>query len=333
VFFTRRAAAKAAAVAAAAIITAACGSASQPASEGASASASAGGEWPRTIKHAMGETTIEKQPERVMTLDLSFTNATILLETPVVGFTKYHAADGIPEYTGEAGKKYGAEAIDVGLLNEPSLEKIAAAKPDLIVSAKVRHEALYEQLSAIAPTIMTETTGPTWKENITFLGEALGKEEVAKTKLEAYEAAAKEVGDAINKKAGNPTISVVRFLDGPTRLYQKASFSGHVLRDAGLARPPAQDVDEFAAEISEEKIKDADADKIFVTTTLEEESRANATATKAKFEANPLWKPLEPKVVEVPDQTWMTSVAVQGAWHILADLAKAFDVPAPEPKL
>ena len=37
--------------------------------------------------------------------------------------------------------------------------------------------------------------------------------------------------------------------------------------------------------------------------------------------------PLE--VVEVDDQTWMTAVSIQGAYFVLADIAEAFDVPAP----
>jgi iron complex transport system substrate-binding protein len=120
---------------------------------------------------------------------------------------------------------------------------------------------------------------------------------------------------------------VTRFLDGPTRLYQKASYSGIVLSDAGLARPKSQDVDDFAAEISPERIKDADADAIFVT--VFDDEKGTGTRSKRQFEANPLWKPLAPKVHEVSDTTWMTAVSVQGAWHILADLASTFGVAAP----
>lgn len=65
---------------------------------------------------------------------------------------------------------------------------------------------------------MSETTGPTWKDNLRLQAEALGQEELVEKEIGAYEAAAKATGAAINAKAGNPTISVVRFLDGPTRL-------------------------------------------------------------------------------------------------------------------
>ena len=116
---------------------------------------------------------------------------------------------------------------------------------------------------------------------------------------------------------------MTRFLDAPTRLYTKGTYSGVVLEDAGLARPKSQDVDEFAIDVSEEKIMDADADKVFVTTY--EDDKGIAIKTKAAFERNPLWKPIAPKVTEVSDTTWMTAVSLQGAYHILADLVKAFE--------
>lgn len=276
----------------------------------------------------MGKTEIKTKPKRVVALDTSFVDATLVMDTPVVGYTDYRTINGkLPDYLGDDRTQYGGEAESVGTLAEPNLEKIAALKPDLIVSAKVRHEKLYEQLSKIAPTVMSETTGPTWKDNIRLEAKALGQEELAEKELSAYEAAAKTVGTAINAKAGNPKISVVRFVDGPTRLYQNSSFSGIVLKDAGLARPKPQDVDGFAAEISAERIKDADGDAIFVATYNDDKGVSKKTSDQ--FRANSLWKPLAPRVHEVDDITWMTAVGIQGAWVILTDLAKTFDVPEP----
>jgi iron complex transport system substrate-binding protein len=280
------------------------------------------------IEHAMGSTTIEGRPERIVALDSSYADATLLLEKELVGITTYRSySTDLPDYLGDARAEYAADVESVGELEAPSLEKIAALKPDLIVSAKVRHEALYDQLSKIAPTIMSETTGATFKENIELLADAVGEEDLATEKISAYEEAAGAVGAAINEEAGNPTISVTRFLDGPTRLYLKDTYSGIVLDDAGLARPKAQDTTGFALEISEENIKEADADKIFVATYADEAGVADKT--KAAFEANPLWEPLAPKVTEVSDETWMTAVSIQGGYYILSDLAEEFGVEAP----
>jgi len=281
--------------------------------------------FPRTVKHAMGETTIPTKPKRVVALDASMVDDALLLGTPVVGFTSYRSiGDKLPDYLGAARDTLAKDAQSVGTLEEPSLEKILALQPDLILSAKVRHEKLYSKLSEIAPTVFSDTTGPTWKANIELIGTALGEESKAASELARYEKRAKAIGDAINAKASNPTISVVRFVDGPTRLYQKASFSGIVLSDAGLARPASQDVEDFALEISAEEILKADASDIFVTTYADE---AGVSAkNKGQFQGTALWKKLKGRVHEVQDSLWMTPCSIQGAEYILDDLAKAFEV-------
>ena len=309
---------------AAALLLSGCG-----ASE-ADTDSSASDEFEVTVEHAMGSTTVEGRPERIVALDSSYADATLLLEKELVGITTYRGySTDLPDYLGDAREQYAADVVSVGELEAPSLEKIAALDPDLIVSAKIRHEGIYDQLSAIAPTIMSETTGATFKDNIRMLAEAVGEEDLAEEKLTAYEQAAAEVGAAVNQKADNPTISVTRFLDGPTRLYLTDTYVGIVLDDAGLARPKPQDTTGFALEISEENLRLADADKIFVTTYEDEEGVA--LKTKEAFENNPLWKPLAPKVTEVDDSTWMTAVSVQGAWHILDDIAQACGVEGPQP--
>ncbi|WP_246843372.1 ABC transporter substrate-binding protein [Allokutzneria sp. NRRL B-24872] len=312
------------AIIAVAAAVAACGPSPATPQGGGSAAPAAG--FPRTVKHAMGETAIQAAPKRVAALDASFVDAVIALETEVVAFTSYRSiGDRVPDYLGEEGKRLSAGAKAVGTLAEPKIELLLNQKPDLIVSAKVRHEAIYGQLSAKVPTVFSDTTGPTWKQNIRLVAKALGKEELAEKKIKAYEDRARRIGDAIRAKEGkNPTISIVRFVDGPTRLYQQASFSGIVMKDAGLARPAPQAAESFAAEISEERIGDADADKIFVATYPDE--KGQSASTKQRFETNPLWRPLASKVVAVNDLTWVTAVSLQGAHIILDDLAKSFGV-------
>lgn len=149
-----------------------------------SAGAGSGDGFPRTVEHAMGKTEIKAKPKRVVALDTSFVDATLALDTQVVGYTDYRTINGkLPDYLGDARTQYGSEAESVGTLAEPNLEKIAALKPDLIISAKVRHEKLYEQLSKIAPTIMSQTTGPTWKDNIRLEAKAVGAEDLAEKEI------------------------------------------------------------------------------------------------------------------------------------------------------
>ena len=303
-------------------LVAGCGSGSTTVtSSPTAATTTADSSFPRTVTHDKGTTEIPAQPQRIVALDNSLVEAVVLLKRPLMGgISSYRDLKGFPPYLGAAVK----DTKEVGPMESPDLEAIAALKPDLIVSATVRHDALYDELSKIAPTVFVKTTGPQWQQNVTFLGEVLGAEDEAAATLAAYKQRAKKIGDAINAKAGSPTISIVRFLDGPTRLMQKATFIGSILSDARLSRPKSQDVDDFALEVGEEEIRQADGDYIFVT------SFSGGKAAKERFERNPLWKQLQGvkagNVHDVRDEIWMTSVSVQGADLVLDDLAKTFSV-------
>ncbi|MFI6175913.1 ABC transporter substrate-binding protein [Nonomuraea sp. NPDC051191] len=287
----------------------------------------------RTIEHAMGSTKISGQPKRVVALDQSFVDAVLTLETPVIGYTTYRSIDTkLPDYLGPLVAQYGKEATSVGTLEQPSLEKIAALKPDLIVSAKVRHEALYDKLSKIAPTVFSETTGAIWKDNLRLMGRALGKEDLADSRIKAFEERAGKIGAAIKDKQGGklPTISIVRFAGEPTvRLYVEKSYSGVVLKDVGFPRPEGQPTkdDAIAVDVSQERIADLDADHIFVATYPDPAS----DGPKEKFVGNPLWGRLKGEKHEVSDLTWMSAVGIQGAHAILDDLAQTFSVDPAKP--
>ncbi|MGH8931967.1 MAG: ABC transporter substrate-binding protein [Egibacteraceae bacterium] len=289
----------------------------------------AAGGFPRTVEHALGSTEIPAEPRRIVALDQTFVDAAFAIETPIVGFTEIPGSGSeLPEYLGEARATLGRDAESVGPLDNLNVERVAALRPDLILSARIRHEELYDTLSQIAPTVFSETTGPTWKDNIRLLAQAVGKEELAEQRISEYERRAMAIGDAIRaEQGGNPTISLIRFLPTETRLYQKASFSGIVLADTGLARPPSQDVDEFAVPISEERIPDAEADYIFVTVTEGGES----AQVSERFRANPLWGQLDGEVHEVSDAVWGLSVGLQGAHALLDDLARIFGVDPARP--
>ncbi|MCO1578986.1 iron-siderophore ABC transporter substrate-binding protein [Crossiella sp. SN42] len=277
----------------------------------------------------MGKTTIEKQPAKVAALDSSYVDAVFALETQLAAYTQFPATgDKFPDYLAAEAEKYAKNAKPVGQLEQARLEQVLVADPDLILSAKVRHENLYAALSARKPTVFSAETGKTWKDNIRLAGKALGKEQLAETKIKAYEDRAAKVGAAIRAKAGKtPTVSVVRFVDGPTRAYSMNSFIGIVLKDTGLGRPAEQNDPNAAqifVELSPENILRADADQVFVTAFPD--AKGDSVKAKEKFQANPLWAQLKGQVHDVSDTTWISSVSLQGAHVVLDDLAKAFGV-------
>ncbi|WP_329296201.1 iron-siderophore ABC transporter substrate-binding protein [Streptomyces pseudovenezuelae] len=313
-------------------VLAACGSEDSSDDSTSAKAAAASSGFPRTLRTAMGEVKIPSQPERVVVLDTGELDDVTLLGVDPVGAVAPHfkTEGGFPTYL----KGELDSTADVGPLLEPDLEKIASLKPDLILSSKVRHEAVYDKLSAIAPTVFTETTGGVWKQNLKVHAEALGLEKEAAAKVKEYETRAQALGEAIRKKDGGtmPTASVVRFIAGPTRLYQSNSYSGVVLNDIGLKRPASQvsnDPEVTMKDVSPEQIDRADADLVFVTTADTPDKTQQKQVT-----SNPVWKSLpavkDGKVFEVPDETWMSGIGVQAAEQMLADVAKATGVALPK---
>lgn len=271
----------------------------------------------RVVKHAMGETTVAANVQRVVVLDTGELDSALTLGVKPVGAVEAIAGQGFPSYLKDVA---GIETV--GTISEPNLEKIAALNPDLILSSKLRHEEIYDELSAIAPTVFAETTGVTWKENFDLYAEALGRTEAAEAVKRAYQERLAEFRAVMGDRLEEEEVSIVRFLAGDTRIYQKASFSGTVIEDAGLRRPPSQDVDAFAITgASAELIPQFGGSVIFVTVYGPEDE-----TTKTQIISHPLWQKLEAvqqgKVHQVSDDLWMLGIGYTAANGIIDDLTR-----------
>lgn len=266
----------------------------------------------RTVSHDMGETEVPAEPERVVVLDSPHLDTALALGVKPVGAVAVFADEGLPAYLGDR-----AEGIQVvGTIEEPDLEAIAALDPDLILSATVRHEGIYGQLSQIAPTVFTESSGTNWKDGFELVAAALGKEEAGQQALDGYAAHVEQLGEDLN--AHQTTTAIVRFLPGETRIYGPNTFSGSVLAEVGFQLPDL-DYDEYSmAYISAEQVELLEpADAIFTTTygAPEESTRSEVTG---------LWGNL-PAVqagcqFDVQDDEWMIGIGLIGAKIILDDL-------------
>ncbi|MGY1826220.1 ABC transporter substrate-binding protein [Blastococcus sp. SYSU DS0541] len=292
----------------AALALAACGGNAEP-DDGVAAAAAAGeAEFPRTVEHAMGTTAIPAEPQRVVVLDTGELDSALSLGVTPVGAVTTDVSEEFLSYLAD-----DAEGVEVvGTIAEPDLEEIAALQPDLILSNSVRHEALYDQLSQIAPTVFAEFLGVTWKENLELAAEALGKEEEAEAALAEYE----ERADAVGQAVGNPaetTVSPIRFVGGPIRAYQPESFIGTVLADIGLDHVdlPEGEIPTFV-ELSPEEITEADADVILYSS-----FGPAAESGEAQVVAGPLWPLLtavtDGRAFAVEDDVFYTGIGLTAA--------------------
>lgn len=296
------------------VTLAACGAVRQ-AGEPSGGVAAGRGPFPLRVEHAMGTTRIPAPPERVVVLDTGELDSVTALGIEPVGAVRAPVADGFLDYL----EDYTQETQLVGTITEPNLEKIAALRPDLILSSVIRHEKIYDRLADIAPTVFTETVGVVWKENFLKHAEALGRLQRARSMLEDYEERARRLGERIEAETGGlPEVSVVRFLPGEIRLYQKASFIGTVLEDVGLPRPPSQDAEEFARIIGPEQVRLMDGDVVFITSYGPEDDTPKPSVVNSA-----LWNRLDAvrqgDVYEMPDDVWMLGIGIQAANLVLDD--------------
>lgn len=233
--------------------------------------------------------------------------------TPV-GMATTAGQTGVPSYLADRVKGIPT----VGDINNLNLEKIASLQPDLILGSKLRANDLYPQLSKIGPTVFSIRPGFPWKENFLLVAAALGDENQAVTVLNDYQKKAGEVKAGI---AGTPKISLLRFLSGNIRLYGNLSFIGVILKDVGLTRPANQDINELAAQISKERIDEADADWIFYSS-----YGAGPSPDEKAVTSSGLWTALgavkAKHAIPVDDEVWFLGLGPIGAMRVLDDLKK-----------
>ncbi|WP_292893371.1 MULTISPECIES: ABC transporter substrate-binding protein [unclassified Nitratireductor] len=273
------------------------------------------------IEHAMGVATVPDEPQRVVVLTNEGTEALLALGVKPVGAA--NSWNGDPWYHHISEKMSDVEPV--GKESAVNLELIAALEPDLILGTKLRHEAIFEQLSAIAPTVISERLRGDWRENFQLWAKAVNKEEAGEKVLSDFDASVRQLADALGEKV-NEKVSVVRFMPGHIRIYQKDSFSGFVLEKIGFKRPENQDVDSFVLKVGKESIPDMDGDRIFYFTY--EPGDGEATKLSDEVLRDPLWQTLSAvkagNVHEVDDTIWNTAGGVLAARLMLEDIARLY---------
>lgn len=275
------------------------------------------------VEHSMGTTDVPDAPQRVVVLTNEGTEAVLALGVQPVGAAKSWIGDPwYPHITEAMG-----EAVNLGTESKVNLELLAALQPDLILANKQRHEVIYPQLSAIAPTVVSERLRGDWRLNFELYALALGKEAEGAAALAEFEAnvasLSEKLGDAKAEK-----VSVIRFLPSQIRIYQLDSFSGFILRQIGFDRPDNQNVEDFAIRTGKESIPDMDGDRIFYFTW--DKGDGEGLAARDDALADPLWQSLsavrEGRVHEVSDPIWNTAGGILAANLMLEDIARIYGI-------
>ncbi len=149
-------------------------------------------DWPRQITDSRGVHTLDHKPQRIVSTSVTLTGSLLAIDAPVVasGATapNNRVADenGFLRQWGEIAKQRKLVRLYIG---EPNAEAVAAQMPDLILISATGGDsalALYDQLSAIAPTLIINYDDKSWQTLLTQLGEITGQEQQAKARISDF---------------------------------------------------------------------------------------------------------------------------------------------------
>ncbi|MYU20566.1 iron-siderophore ABC transporter substrate-binding protein [Streptomyces sp. SID8352] len=320
----RRVARTAAALGAAALLLTGCGSDSggsgtKDAKEAGDKGSAASGT--RTVKDATGRAVeVPAAPQRIVTLTQEDLDMVLALGVKPVGITNGQGLDKPPAYL--AGKVEGIEVV--GNLLQPVMDKVVAARPDLILAGDMQDEQVLKQLREITPaTLVTMAPTDDWKLSFRGIGNALNKLDTANKVITDHESAAKAAGEALGANKG-AEVSIVRWNpDGPSWMENKQFASGIAL-EMGLKRPKNQNKDGNAhtPSLSLEKINEIDGDWLFLSTLTSDGEKA-----LGDVQSKPAYKELNAvkkgHVVTVEGSVWSTRGGPLAADVVMDDISEA----------
>lgn len=284
-----------AAALAAVLALAACGAddGGPPATGPAATAATADGDFPVTVGHEFGTTTIEAPPQRVVAY--GYTDADTLL---ALGVTPVGILQWIPQWTRGVGawsRPALGDARPRLLANEttPDVEAIAALRPDLISIVNYDLDAsAYETLSRIAPTVPTVAGHPPygtpWDVVATQVGAAVGRRAAARRLVAGAEAALRAVRDEHPEWRGRRVMIVTPSPEGGMYVFADSDARGRFVAELGFEQPTevaTLTTGAFYAEISPERFDLLDGDALIVL--------ADTTAATAALDDMPTFERLD----------------------------------------
>ena len=180
----------------------------------------ADGAFPATVTHLYGETVIEAEPTRIVTV--SWVNADTVLALDLVpagmpavtwGGNDNASTDWIDAKLEELGAGWGSETAPTTYDESDglNLDEMAALMPDLIIAAYSGvTEEEYTQLTKIAPTIgpLAANYTASWEDTLAAVGTATGRSEQATALAEQITADLAAVGEE------NPAVAGATFITG-----------------------------------------------------------------------------------------------------------------------
>lgn len=287
------------------------------------------GDGPRRVGSGTerGDIDVPADPQRIVVLspDQLDVLCALGLQSRVVGAATRDPAEGqapqLPSYLGTVIHDVPA----VGTISSPDTAGVAAAKPDLILGSNALTPQAYGELSAIAPTVFTDTAGAAWADGVRQVGAATGRAGAAQDVVDGFDDDAKQTGVA--NDATHFQASVVQLTANTVRVYGAENFPASVLAAVGVDRPAAQrftdkpylEIGASDNELGDADFSPAEGDIVYVSF----ESPAAKQHAPAVMDSA-AWRRLSAatgnRVFVVNNEVWQTGQGPVAARGILDDL-------------
>lgn len=258
-------------LAVAALALSACGGSTDTGAGGSTAAADDAA-FPVTVEHIWGSTTVPARPERVVALGVTDSDPLLgmgVVPLAVTPFVFYADTNGVGPWAQDL--LDGTEP-EVFTGSEVDVEAVAALQPDLIVGVSAGFdEAVYEQLSAIAPTLVrpegTVAYGVDRDAATRMIARAVGEVDRGEELIAAADQAFADAVAAHPEVEGATGVAAL-WSGGQYYAFLPADARGRALTELGLDLPAAiteQDTgDSFYVDVSAERLDLLDADVLLV---------------------------------------------------------------------
>ncbi|TBR41599.1 Fe(3+)-dicitrate ABC transporter substrate-binding protein FecB [Marinomonas agarivorans] len=270
--------------------------------------------------------TIEGQPKRVVVLEYSFLDAAVLVGINPIGI----ADDKKPERILPKIKALLSDYTSVGLRGQPDLETIASLKPDLIIADSYRHEAIYDELKNIAPTLLLRSYGAEYSQlldDARVIGAALGKPAEMAQALEQHNQYMADFTQRMKNASGNIPEQSILFAVTNHRvmtMHGSKAFASGVIRRLGLQYIAPVNDERAYIQVGLEQLLDMNPAWMIIGDYSADEGGSDILN---RWRQHPLWQRLHAVKaghhVAVDPKAWSLARGVFGAERIADDLSKA----------
>ena len=279
--------------------------------------------FPVTIEHALGTTTIEQEPTRVVAVGYAEADYPLSLGVVPVGADKIEYAgneNGSSDWFDEALAEIdGAEQpTRFSTTDGVPVDEIVKLQPDLVTATQSgMTQEEYDKLTEAGIPVVAYPNAPyntTWQESLEMVGEALGRSDVAdELKAETEQVIADTAAEFPQLEGATFTFAGPNADPSSFYVYTSMDNRPRLLAELGMVNSPLveerSEPGQFLFNVSAERTAQLDAD-VFLT-------YATSEANVKELADDPLFQ----QIPAVADNRWYATV----------DLTEAIGLSAPSP--